>query len=523
MKNLSIFMMLFAFVFGYTQPSTNAPTPTLAPSNVISVFSDTYNNVATNYNPNWGQSGTVNPTFEAVPGSGNDVLAYTNFNYQGTELNKQDVSLMEYLHVDVWVPAGTSRLLKISPINNGSGAGEFLVVVPLTPGSWNSVDLPKSSFTGMTWNSVFQMKFDGQFNADGSANTSGWDVYLDNIYFWKPLSTQDATLSDLRVSGTTISGFSSGTLSYTYDVQPGTTSIPTVTATATQSSSNVSVTQASSIPGEASVLVTAEDGTTTKTYKVQFVEIAAPLTAAPTPPGRAPSDVISIFSDTYANISSTKNPFGDAKITDLTIAGNNTTRLTFTNPGSGYQYITESKDLSDFSNMHIDVWVAGPTEPGQVIQLIVQNFNEDGSFSNNLIYNIDLATAGTGNWYSADILFTDFTAGNRNNIKQFQVVGAGPSAFGPTYIDNIYFHNNKLSVSVTNKATLRFYPNPVTSGENIYVSAKVQSLDIYNLTGQKVKSSTTQNISSTGLAKGLYILKAISENGKTTSSKLIVK
>jgi hypothetical protein len=76
---------------------------------------------------------------------------------------------MEYLHVDVWVPAGSTRLLKISPINNGSGAGEFLVTVPITPGSWNSVDLPKSSFTGMTWNSVFQIKFDGQFNDNGSA------------------------------------------------------------------------------------------------------------------------------------------------------------------------------------------------------------------------------------------------------------------------------------------------------------------------------------------------------------------
>jgi len=306
MKNLSLFMMLFAFVFGFSQPSTNAPTPTHASSDVISVYSDAYTNVATNYNPNWGQSGTVNPTFEAVTGSGNNILAYANFNYQGTELSTQDVSLMEYLHVDVWVPAGTARLLKISPINNGSGAGEFLVTVPITPGSWNSVDLPKSSFTGMTWNSVFQLKFDGQFNADGSANTSGWDVYLDNIYFWKPLSTQDATLSDLKVNGTTISGFSSGTLSYTYDLQPGTTLIPTVTATATQSSSNVAVTQASAIPGQATVLVTAQDGTTTKTYTVQFVEIASPLAAAPTPPGRAPADVISIFSDAYTNISSSK-------------------------------------------------------------------------------------------------------------------------------------------------------------------------------------------------------------------------
>ena len=36
----------------------------------------------------------------------------------------------------------------------------------------------------MSWDGVFQMKFDGQFDADGAANGAGWDVYLDNIYFW---------------------------------------------------------------------------------------------------------------------------------------------------------------------------------------------------------------------------------------------------------------------------------------------------------------------------------------------------
>ena len=75
-------------------------------------------------------------------------------------------------------------MLKVTPVNNGTGSGEFLVEVPTTPGAWNSVDLPKSAFDGMVWDNVFQMKFDGQFNADGSANTAPWDVYLDNLYFY---------------------------------------------------------------------------------------------------------------------------------------------------------------------------------------------------------------------------------------------------------------------------------------------------------------------------------------------------
>ncbi len=163
-------------------PTDNAADPSQDPANVISVYSGAYDNIATNYNPGWGQSGSVNTNYD--PGTGNLVMAYTNFNYQGTDLTGTDASSMEYLHVDIWVAAGTDRQVKVSPINAGTGAGEVLVEVPMTPGSWNSVDLPKSAFDGMTWDNLVQMKFDGQFNSDGSANTDPYDIYLDNIYFY---------------------------------------------------------------------------------------------------------------------------------------------------------------------------------------------------------------------------------------------------------------------------------------------------------------------------------------------------
>ena len=178
-------------------PTTSAPVPPArAASDVISIYGETYTNVGiANYNPNWGQSGfnSVNDSFD--PGDGNLVLAYTNFNYQGTDLSApQDASAMEFLHVDIWVASTvTDRMVKVSPINSGSGSGEFLVEVPITPGAWNSVDLPKSAFTGMTWDAISQMKFDGQFNADGSANSTPFDIYLDNIYFYKEPATSGNT------------------------------------------------------------------------------------------------------------------------------------------------------------------------------------------------------------------------------------------------------------------------------------------------------------------------------------------
>jgi hypothetical protein len=201
-----------------TAPTTNAPTPPARDAgDVISIFSDAYTNLAgTNFDPNWGQSGhnQVNTTFDPTGAGNNFVLAYPNFNYQGTALNgNQNASEMEFLNVDIWVAAGTSRMVKVSPINNGTGAGEVLVEVPLTPGSWNSVALPKASFTGMTWNSVFQLKFDGQFNADGSANTTPFDIYLDNIYFYREANvvsapTTNAPTPPARDAGDVISIFS---------------------------------------------------------------------------------------------------------------------------------------------------------------------------------------------------------------------------------------------------------------------------------------------------------------------------
>ena len=82
---------------------------------------------------------------------------------------------------------------------------------------------------------------------------------------------EDASLSDLTVNGTTVAGFDAGTL--TYNVALPNTDVPTVAGTATQdgnASSNISITQASAIPGSAIVVVTAPNGTDTQTYTLNF-------------------------------------------------------------------------------------------------------------------------------------------------------------------------------------------------------------------------------------------------------------
>jgi hypothetical protein len=83
----------------------------------------------------------------------------------------------------------------------------------------------------------------------------------------------DATLSDLMVNGGTVEGFTAETLEYNVKLPAGTTQVPTVAATATDTNATVEITQAASLDGTnnvATVKVTAEDGSTTKTYTITF-------------------------------------------------------------------------------------------------------------------------------------------------------------------------------------------------------------------------------------------------------------
>ncbi|MGS0748991.1 T9SS type A sorting domain-containing protein [Halpernia sp. GG3] len=73
------------------------------------------------------------------------------------------------------------------------------------------------------------------------------------------------------------------------------------------------------------------------------------------------------------------------------------------------------------------------------------------------------------------------------------------------------------------KNALSIYPNPVRSGSNIMISSQVKSVEIYNMNGQLVRTSTSQSVSSQGLTSGLYLVKATDSKGSVQTTKLIVK
>ena len=445
-KVLKVFFTLIIFYFiqplnannSNNEPSGNAPAPpTRNATDVISIFSDAYNNIdGANYNPDWNQSGfeSASSTYQ-LEGSENSVLSYPNFNYQGIEFNSvQDISAMEFLHIDIWTVEGVTPT--VSVISLGT---EIPHTIGNSDGVWKSVDIPISGITGDLTKAI-QFKFDG---GNGSSNA----IYIDNLYFYKKEtdSEKDATLSDLKVDGNSLTDFTPNKSTYEVELLGGTTLVPQITlATTTNASASRIITQASTIPGDATIVVTSEDGSITKSYTISFY-IGAPNVNAPIPPGRNAVDVISIFSDTYNNISGAnynpdwnQNGFSSANA-GFQPTGSGNAVLAY--PDFNYQGIEFNSvlDISAMEFLHLDIWTVKGISP--TISVISSGTAIPKSIPN-----------GDGKWQSIDIPVGNITGDLTRTIQLMFNEGIGsPSAI---YVDNIYF-----------------YKNPAVSGKDATLSA----------------------------------------------------
>jgi hypothetical protein len=512
--------VLLNATFMYAQPATNAAVPTNAQADVISVYGGSFTSVATNYDPNWGQTGfgQVNSAYD--PGTGNLVLAYPNFNYQGTELTPQNASGMEYLHVDIWTSTATN--VKVSPINNGTGVSEILVNVPLVQNGWSSVDLPKSAFTGMTWDNVFQIKFDGQGGVVPSA------IYLDNVYFWKPATPagSDASLSDLQVNGSTMPGFNTTVTDYTYELVVGTTTVPQITlATPTDAGATItSITQAPAIPGTASVLVTSQNGSVTKTYNINFV--ASFPNPSPTQ-GTPDNQVLSIYNDTnaYTNVWTPDYSFGTYAGTpdlDPTAGVNQAIKMNFAVAGYGQGKNTVT-DISAYQWVHFDYFA--DSNSNQIRFILIDN---EGVV---LEYNYELNTTGGGNgtlvqgsWQSVSVPLSFFEGlgFNKANFFQYKLGTISDLVSDIVYFDNIYFSVNEpiLNTHSFNQVAFSAYPNPTHNQWNITATQNITSLQLFDITGKQIKVLQPNDlnvvIDASELSSGMYFANVQTETGSKT-------
>ncbi|MFH6997019.1 hypothetical protein ACHRVZ_03745 [Flavobacterium sp. FlaQc-57] len=163
--------------------TTAAPTPTKAATDVISLFSDAYSNVAiATWRTDWSAA-----TLEETAVAGNAVKKYSDLNFVGIEpVSTIDASGMTHFHVDVWSADFTEFRVKLvdfgaNGVYNGGGDDkehELKFTAP-AKGSWVSLDIPLSDFTGLTTRGhIAQLIYSG--NPSGTHT-----IYIDNVYFHK--------------------------------------------------------------------------------------------------------------------------------------------------------------------------------------------------------------------------------------------------------------------------------------------------------------------------------------------------
>lgn len=145
------------------------PPVQLNPANVISVFSDAYENGLSDGYPeiaDWEQT-----TVETIVRQGNNsIYQLTETNQFPFELGNVNLSGMDSLHIDVYSPDATSLSITLD------GGTKHSIPLTLVPNEWNRINIALSEFTDVPLEEVHYLSLE-----DGNEKT----FFIDNIYFFR--------------------------------------------------------------------------------------------------------------------------------------------------------------------------------------------------------------------------------------------------------------------------------------------------------------------------------------------------
>ena len=176
--------------------------------------------------------------------------------------------------------------------------------------------------------------------------------------------------------------------------------------------------------------------TTEYTQEFEVTAILAPTVSAPTPPSRAASTVISVFSDAYASVGNVNmNPdwgqmWQGSGYAELDLNGDKITHYSKISY-QGVQY--DKTDISSMEYLHIDAWTA------DLNQLKTFLIREPGDANPREVAVSKELTKDE--WTSLDIPLSEWTSQGitLGDLFQFKFEGVDQWAQADVFLDNIYF------------------------------------------------------------------------------------
>lgn len=174
------------------------------------------------------------------------------------------------------------------------------------------------------------------------------------------------------------------------------------------------------------------------------LNVTGPFDFAPVPPVRDPNDVISVFSDAYANVAVDyyngffapfQTTLGGAPPLDVNgDAVINYTDLNFVGIGTFNE--VSSLDITAMTHLHIDIKVNEGIDPSDFITIQLLNSVGNNETSGEITFNADTFT--TDQWISLDIPIADFNLADRTQIGLLFFIS--DATISDIFVDNIYYY-----------------------------------------------------------------------------------
>nr|MCE2787258.1 hypothetical protein [Sphingobacteriales bacterium] len=198
-------------------------------------------------------------------------------------------------------------------------------------------------------------------------------------------------------------------------------------------------------------------------------------TSAASSPTKSAANVISLFSNSYTNVSvdTWRTPWSAATLTDTSIVGNNVKKYSGLDY-VGIEMITNRLNITAMDSFEFDLWTPNST----TFKFKLIDFGADGTFGGGDDKEHELSVTPTLNgWNHISVPISAFIGlTTKANIAQL-IFASVPSGTSVVYIDNVMFSKNTVVAEPTVAAPAPTKPasNVISLFSNSYTNVSVDT------------------------------------------------